>query len=352
MVPFGEATKPAAIAFVGIFACGYLLLFAATLRFPRRAGELRGVLLTAGTLAAVGFVVRINAGLGLAWREWTLFTVATAAFLLAAQLGERFPQTARVWWAACGVTALAAVALVAAEGPGGFRSAAQLAGAAPVPVLALGLAGLATAAAARWPEVIRRHRVYQGWGVAMPPLAVFAFTRDQGALALIGLPLLAVLVTLHLAAWRRPLRTLLPVAGAAVASVAAGAALLTTVGGPFVRATRHRDLLGLPVGGTEQTAGWLSRSTLLVISAVLMLQVVALLAGVVRHDPRAEAVPLAAAVTVLLVVQLAGPVAAGCGVPMPASLWTLPLASDGASFLITLAGSGFLIGAGSDVPKT
>jgi hypothetical protein len=43
---------------------------------------------------------------------------------------------------------------------------------------------------------------------------------------------------------------------------------------------------------------------------------------------------------------MAGPIITAAGVPVPAGLATLPLASDGMSFLITLAGIGFLFGAG------
>lgn len=342
----------ASIAFIGVGSCAYLLLSAATLRYPERAPELRGILTTAGTLAAAGFVLRLSPDPMSAMLEWTLFTVSVVALFLSTGWAATLRWTAGAWWVAAGLSLIAVIALVPARGPDGTRAAAQLAHSAPVPVLALALTAVAAAGAVRWRSPYRLSLTVRAWVVALPPVAVYAFTRDPAALFVVGLPLFAVLVT-HLTVLREGWSRLLAVSSAVVVGVVAAVAGLIAFrpGGAFhlTGPEPARDFLGALPGTTHAVAGGAAVALLLLLAAVLIGQVTMLFGAILRRPgtDRDEVLPFAAGVTVLLVVLLAGPIAAGAGCPVPAGLAVLPLASDGASFLIVLAGAGFLFGAGS-----
>ena len=349
-----DAPRPASIAVIGVGTCAYLLLSAATLRYPQRAPELRGVLTVAGMLAAAGFALRIGAGPMSAALEWTLFTVSVVVLFLCAGLGSGFRWTVGGWWAAGGLSLAAVVALVPARGPDGTRAAALLAFSAPVPVLAIALTGVAAAGAARWRSPSRSSLTVQAWSVSLPPLAVYAYTRDPAALPVVGLPLFAVLVAAQLTVLREGRRRLLAVSAAVVTSVAAGVVGLIAChpGGAFhlTGPASSRDLFGAPPGTTRAAAGTAAVILFLLLAAVLIGQVMLLFAAVVRRPgpDSHQVLPFGAGVATLLVVLLAGPIAAGTGLPVPAGLAVLPLASDGASFVIMLAGIGFLVGAAGD----
>ncbi|WP_030440437.1 hypothetical protein [Actinoplanes subtropicus] len=347
-----DPPRTASIAFIGVGCCAYLMLSAATLRYPERAAELRGILTVTGTLAAAGFVLRLGPDPAGALREWTLFTVGAGVLFLSTGWPAGFRWTTGGQWVAAGLTLAAAVALVPARGLDGTRAGALLAYSAPVPVLALALTALAAGAARLSPA--RFSLTAQAWVVSLPPLAVYAYTRDPGALPLVGLPLFAVLVAAHLTGLGGGWLRLLAVSTSSVLCVVAGVAGLIAFhpGGAFrlTGPASARDLLGAAPGTTGSVAGGPAVVLLLALSAVLSVQVALLFAAVVRRPERDrdEVLPFVAGVTVLLLVLLAGPGAAGAGLPVPASLAVLPIASDGASYLITLAGVGLLFGVAAD----
>jgi hypothetical protein len=361
-------TDPPAVAwtvFAWVGVCGLLFLVtAARSAQDGQAGggplELRGVLLAALLLAQLGFLLRL-AGPGVAapGREAVVFIAGALAFLGVREAGRRSWPMA-VWAGVVGALLLGAlIAVVLTPHPGGPRL--QWQHTLPAAVLAVSGAG---AFAGWWvlrpgrvpPEAIRAHVV------AVPPLAVYAFTRDPGAAMLTFGASTAVTAGAGLLLWRSHWTAVLRSTATGAAAAAAGGVGLRILD-PFgiftVPAAGYaHDLLGVPeVAGAvrlDTAGGRFGTAMVLVLAALFAAQVLLLIARVLRRGAegpdrgrsaflRVWAVAAGGQVLVSVLVPL---LAALLARPGPAMLAALPFASDGASFVVTFAALGLLYAAG------
>ncbi|GAA1559257.1 hypothetical protein GCM10009827_095320 [Dactylosporangium maewongense] len=353
-------------AFAGVGLCGWLFLITAA-RSARLAatgaGELRGLLLVAMLLAQIGFVLRLSArepvvpGL-----EWVVFMISALLFLAAYEVARR-PVHQMLWVATVGVLLAGSVAAVVATPHGVLEPRLYWRQALPAAVLAAAVSG-AVVLGCLW----RRDRVMReavrAHVVAVPPLAVYAFTRDPGAATLVCGATAGAVFGAGRVLWRSSWTATLRPIGTGVAAVAAVTTVLWLFD-PWKVAVREpapaRDLVGV----ARETAGAVSLAdvcgragelvlTLLVL--VFALQVGLLATRAARPDaelPDRHAFQRVWAVALggQVLASLLAPLLVGVlRLPAPPTLTTLPFAADGASFVVTFAALGLLFAAAQRPP--
>ncbi|MBB5873101.1 hypothetical protein F4553_006535 [Allocatelliglobosispora scoriae] len=347
-----------------------LLLFASSRGAEVRNGggayELRGILIMVCSLAQVGFLLRENDE-GMALREFALFTLGTAAFVGADQLGARIVGAWRRHWAYIflGVALAAVGALFLSQGYVGTIGGTVL-GAAPAPIVSAATVGFLAAWLGQ-PESPRPPLLVQLYAVTFPSLALFAFTADLGAGVVMFVGCATVLVVAHFTTWSSAQKPW-PRLGRAVAVVLGGVAVLAVGALIMVKALPNgkfsavagppgADLLGSPIE-LHRTAELLGdgRFLLVLIVLVLVVQLVVLASRTVRNArpatvstfPMLLVVGIAAQVIVAFLAPVLGVL--DSDLPVPMSMGALPVAADGASFLLTMVCVGLAFGVGSREP--
>lgn len=352
--------------FVGAGLCSWLFLISAARSAQLAAvdgAELRGLLLVAMLLAQVGFVLRLSsrepwvAGL-----EWAVFLLAALLFLAAHEAGRRAVPI-RVWAVVVGVLFAGATAAVILtphtphphipQGPRLYWQQTM-----PAAVLAAALAGAIALCFVWRPEGFRREAI-RAHVVAVPPLAVYAFTRDPGAAVLMCGATAGVVFAAGRLVWGMTWPATLRPLATGVTATAAVATVLRLIDPERIFSVPpvppERDLIGVwqAEGAVPLTAvgGRGAAAVLTLLVVVFAGQVSLLVARALRPDDRRTgtrafqqvwAVALGGQVLVSLLAPL---LIEAFRLPGPSTLTALPFAGDGASFVLTFAALGMTFAA-------
>ncbi|GAA4259439.1 hypothetical protein GCM10022255_084050 [Dactylosporangium darangshiense] len=349
--------------FAGVGVCSWLFLATVT-RSARDVGsgagasELRGVLLVAILLTQLGFLLRLTGQKGSTApaREWLAFLAATLVFLAVREVGRRRVHVV-AWAVLVGVLLVGSIAAVILTPHPNNGPRLRWEDGLPAAGLAAALAG----ALALWwamrsgrvpPEAIRVHVV------AVPPLAVYAFTRDPGAAALTAGASAGAVIAAGRVVWGSTWwLTLRPVALGTAVAVGVGAVFrVIDPYGIFTKPPTDapRDLVGVWQDGHGPSlgavAGPFAVRAVILLALVFAVQVGLMLHRVLRIAPpppgdkpgrfaRVWAAALGGQLLVSVLAPLAGQIP---GFSVPPSVASLPLASDGVSFMIAFVALGLL----------